>query len=153
MKKAWLFSSIAFVALAVFSLYMSFQYPYKDRLGPGPGFFPFWLSLITGILSVLLVIQTARAKDEKFASESIRPKLEALLRIVYILGGLLAVLLFLNLLGFRIILFLFLLVVPIALGARSWWIVTVLAAIGSFGVFHVFYYWLKLPLPMGIFGI
>jgi putative tricarboxylic transport membrane protein len=27
----------------------------------------------------------------------------------------------------------------------------VLAA--SFGVFHVFYYWLKVPLPIGTFGI
>jgi putative tricarboxylic transport membrane protein len=23
----------------------------------------------------------------------------------------------------------------------------------SFGVFHVFYYWLKVPLPVGAFGL
>jgi putative tricarboxylic transport membrane protein len=24
---------------------------------------------------------------------------------------------------------------------------------GSFGVFHVFYYWLKVPLPIGALGL
>ena len=31
---------------------------------------------------------------------------------------------------------------------------TILFALaGSFGVFHVFYHWLKVPLPMGVLGI
>jgi hypothetical protein len=36
---------------------------------------------------------------------------------------------------------------------RNWWVTAVFAVAGSFGVFHAFYYWLKVPLPIGIFGI
>jgi hypothetical protein len=41
----------------------------------------------------------------------------------------------------------------VALGIRNWIVIPIVALAGSFGVFHVFYYWLKLPLPIGIFGI
>lgn len=153
MKRAWLICSITFLALSAFTFYSSFEYSYKDRLGPGPGFFPFWLSLITGGLSLALVIQTARADKKSWSAATILPKRDALLRIAYLLAGLLGVLIFLNLLGFRIILFLFLLFLPVFLGIRTWWLVATLAVAGSFGVFHVFYYWLRLPLPIGIFGI
>ena len=40
-----------------------------------------------------------------------------------------------------------------ALGVRTWWVVAAFAAAGSFGVFHVFYHWLKVPLPIGALGI
>ncbi|RJQ48953.1 MAG: tripartite tricarboxylate transporter TctB family protein [Desulfobacteraceae bacterium] len=153
MKRAWLICGIVFFALAAFTLYSSFEYSYKDRLGPGPGFFPFWLSLITGALSMALIIQTARANGGNRGTDRILPKREALLRIAYIIAGLIGVLIFLNFLGFRIVLFLFLLVLPALLGIRTWWLIAILAVAGSFGVFHIFYYWLKLPLPMGVFGI
>jgi hypothetical protein len=35
----------------------------------------------------------------------------------------------------------------------NWWVTLIFAVAGSFGIFHVFYYWLKVPLPMGMFGI
>jgi hypothetical protein len=41
----------------------------------------------------------------------------------------------------------------LVLGARSPVAVLLTALAGSFGVFHVFYYWLKVPLPIGVFGI
>jgi hypothetical protein len=38
------------------------------------------------------------------------------------------------------------------LGVQSRFAIAVFAAIGSFGVFYVFYDLLKVPLPMGILG-
>ena len=40
-----------------------------------------------------------------------------------------------------------------ALGARRWWVIALFALTGSFGVFHVFYHWLKVPLPVGVLGL
>jgi hypothetical protein len=40
-----------------------------------------------------------------------------------------------------------------ALGARSPAAIVLTATAGSFGVFHVFYYWLKVPLPIGALGL
>ena len=153
MKRAWQIACIAFVAVAIFWLIVSFEYPYKDKLGPGPGFFPLWLSIITGALALALLFQISLAKSSVDRSATLLPERQGALRILAILVALVGSLALLELLGFRISLFLFLFILPFALGERNWWVTLVFAAAGSFGVFHVFYYWLKVPLPMGVFGI
>lgn len=153
MKRAWQITSLAFMALAIFTLIFSFEYPYLDRLGPGPGFFPFWLSLITGALALALFFHTTLAKRAAHGSGSLLPDRLGALRIMIILVGLVGSLAIFETLGFRITLLLFLFFLPLALGVRNWWLTLIIAVAGSFGVFHVFYYWLKLPLPIGVFGI
>ena len=56
-------------------------------------------------------------------------------------------------LGFRLTMLLFVPSLLIALGARAPIPVLACALAGSFGVFHVFFYWLKVPLPIGVLGI
>jgi len=56
-------------------------------------------------------------------------------------------------LGFRLTMLVFIPGLLVALGARSWIAIAICAVAGSFGVFHVFFYWLKVPLPIGEFGI
>jgi len=153
MRRAWQIACIAFLGFAIFWMVESFAYPYKDRLGPGPGFFPFWLSLITGGLALALLLQTSLAKSSPEGSATLFPKREGAVRILVILACLIGSLALLDPLGFRLSLFLFLLFLPFALGERTWWVTLIFAAIGSFGVFHVFYYWLKVPLPVGVLGI
>ncbi len=153
MKKGWMVASLLFLALAIFVFVESFDYPYIDRLGPGPGFFPFWLSLITGTLSLLLIIQTGRGKEKIDYARRLWPQAEGTKRIVTILGSLGACLFFLENLGFRLALFAFLLFLPLALGTRNWIAALIFSVIGSFGIFHIFYYWLKLPLPIGFLGV
>jgi len=153
MKRAWQIACIAFAGFAVFWLIVSFEYPYKDRLGPGPGFFPFWLSIITGGLALALLFQTSRVKSSVDGPAALLPERQGAVRILVILVALVGSLILLDPLGFRISLFLFLLFLPLALGERTWWITLIFAAAGSFGVFHVFYYWLKVPLPVGVLGI
>lgn len=144
---------MAFVALSVFTLLLSFQYPYKDRLGPGPAFFPVWMSIITGVLSLALFSQTTWGKSVVGAAATLLPERQGVWRIMIILVALLGCLALLEPLGFRISLFLFLLFLPLGLGVGNWWVTLIFAVAGSFGIFHVFYYWLKVPLPMGMFGI
>jgi len=153
MKRAWQITSLTFMALAIFMLIFSFEYPYLDRLGPGPGFFPFWLSLITGALALYLFFQIRRGKSVVDGSATLLPDRRGALRIVIILVALAGGLALIETLGFRITLFLFLIFLPLALGVHNWWFTLIFALAGSFGVFHLFYYWLKLPLPMGFLGI
>jgi len=153
MKRAWQIACLSFVILAIFWLALSFEYPYKDRLGPGPGFFPFWLSLITGALALALLFQTSLAKSSADSSATLLPERQGALRILFILVALVGNLALLDPLGFRISLFLFLLFLPLSLGVRNWLYTLLFAIAGSFGVFHVFYYWLKVPLPVGVLGI
>jgi len=153
MKRAWQITCIVFVAFAIFWLVLSFQYPYKDRLGPGPGFFPFWLSLVTGGLSLALLFQTALGKSAANVSATLFPERQGAYRIMIIMVALVGCLALLDPLGFRISLFLFLFFLPLGLGVGNWWVTLIFAVAGSFGIFHVFYYWLKVPLPMGVFAI
>jgi putative tricarboxylic transport membrane protein len=154
MKRAWQIMCLAFVAAAVVTLISSFAYPYNDRLGPGPGFFPVWLSLITGGLSLALFFQVTWSRTPPFEPASPLPEDRAgTVRILIILAALAASVALMDFLGFRITLFLFLFFLPLALGIRSWVLILIFSLLGSFGVFHVFYYWLKVPLPMGVWGL
>ena len=56
-------------------------------------------------------------------------------------------------LGFRLTMLLFIAGLLPALGARSPTAILLTAVAGSFGVFHVFLYWLKVPLPVGVLGL
>lgn len=152
MKKAWQIACIAFIGLGIIMLVESLAYPYKDRLGPGPGFFPFWLSLIVIGLSFSLLVQVTSAKKPPFASQSPLPNQQGAKRILIILIALGICTKLLEILGFRISLLMFLLFLPFSLGIRHKLILLLFALAGSFGIFHVFYYWLKVPLPMGILG-
>jgi len=144
---------IAFLALSILTLVLSLEYPYKDRLGPGPAFFPVWMSIITGALSLALFFQTTWGKSVVDLTATLLPERQGVWRIIIILVALLGSLALLDPLGFRISLFLFLIFLPLGLGGVNWWVALIFAVAGSFGVFHVFYYWLKVPLPMGMFGI
>ena len=153
MKRAWQIACLAFAAFAALTLVLSRQYPYTDRLGPGPAFFPVWLSIITGVLSLTLLVQTTLGPALARDSAPLLPDRRGALRILAILAALVGSVGLLDPLGFRISLFLFLFFLPLALGASPWWLTLIFALAGSFGVFHVFYYWLKVPLPVGVLGL
>ena len=154
MKRAWQIASLIFLILSIFVLvYSAEEYPYKDRIGPGPGFFSVWLGIVTGALSLALLLQSSLSKDLFSESTDLFPERPGVLRILLIIVALIGALAFLHLLGFRICMLLFLALLPPALGARNWLIILLLAVGGSFGIFHIFYFWLKLPLPIGVFGI
>ncbi len=153
MKKAWQWMSLIFVGVSVLLLISSLAYPYHDRLGPGPGFFPFWMALIMGGLSLGLFFQARRTMKGSEGISILLPDREGLQRVFLILLSLSLVVAFLDFLGFRLVMLFFLIFLTRGLGLRRWVGILIFAVLGSFGVFHVFYYWLKVPLPIGGWGI
>ena len=138
--------------------HQSWRLSLTDALGPGPGFFPFWLSLIGFALSVALIVRTRRNPDvhapAAFAGgESVLPRGAASRQILVILGALAGVALLLETLGFRLVMAVFCLLVLPALGARNWLIIVIFAAAASIGVHAVFSDLLKVPLPVGVFEL
>ncbi len=125
--------------------------PLKDTLGPGPGFFPMWLSILGLALGALLLVEVRRQPAD--TGEPLMPDRAALMRILAVLGLLALAALALDPLGFRLTALAFTFLLLLALGIRSPAIIAVFVLAASFGVFHVFYYWLKVPLPIGQFGI
>jgi putative tricarboxylic transport membrane protein len=152
LQRAWQFAGSAFVVLFVLWAHQSWQLSLTNALGPGPGFFPFWLSVIGCALSIALVALARRASDspEPPEAEVDWPRGRVLLQILVVLGALAGVAASLESLGFQIVMAAFCLVVLPALGARNWWVIIIFAVAASLGVHAVFSDLLKVPLPAGL---
>lgn len=152
-RQGWLIATGMMLALCLFFLWQSWLLPLTDKLGPGPGFFPFWLSLVGAIFSAILMVGVWRreAVDDPLA-ESILPDALGLRRIGAIMGMLVAATLLMDVLGFEITLLLFNAGLVIALGERRWLAIAIFAVAGSFGVHYVFTRWLDVLLPAGMVG-
>ena len=149
MREAWIGASLVLAALFGYTVFESWQYPYLDELGPGPGFFGIWLGGTGVALAVLLAVQSARGGNGLDSATSILPAAADLPRPLAILIAIAALALTVEWVGFRLATLVFILLLLPVLGVRNWIAVPALAVAGSWGVFHVFYHWLKVPLPLG----
>lgn len=159
MRRGWFATAGAFLALFAGTIYLSLKLPLLDALGPGPGFFPLILALLGGALAVALMVNLAREPQgsadavEADASEPFMPDGAAMFRMIGIVVLLLAAFSALDPLGYRLTALIFITLVLLVLGIRNYVVIALVALALSFGVFHSFYYWLKVPLPIGGFGL
>lgn len=153
MRQGRLVATGAMLAFCLFALWQSLLLSLTDRLGPGPGFFPFWLALIGAALAVGLLVQIWRevpavANDD----ERILPHGPGGRRWAAIVLLLAAVTIAMEFVGFRLAMLAFNATLVVALGERRWWLVILFSVAGSFGVFYVFTTWLDVLLPTGLLG-
>jgi putative tricarboxylic transport membrane protein len=142
-KRGWQAAVAVLLALFAFFAVESLRLSLRDALGPGPGFFPFWLSVAGGVLGLLLLVQLHWGRVD-IESETLKFELRG---VSLVLAGLIVATALLELLGFRVVMLLLLVYLLIALGVRNWLAIALFAAAGSFGVYHVFSGLLKVPLP------
>jgi putative tricarboxylic transport membrane protein len=152
-RRGWQVACVCLLGVFLAALVTSLGYSLTDALGPGPGFFPFWLSLIGIALTGAMLVQLARSTISADATAVALPDWRAALQAGSVLIALTAALALFEPLGFRLTMLLFIASLLLALGARSLIAIALCAVAGSFGIFHVFFYWLKVPLPIGEFGI
>ena len=157
LKLGWQVACLCLLGIFVPALVVSLGYSLTDALGPGPGFFPFWLSLIGAILAAAILVRVTLARGDEGTAVSVAPDLAPDRRMaMQAIGVLIALTVAAALfepLGYRLTMLPFVVSVLLVLGARSAIAIALTALAGSFGVFHVFYYWLKVPLPIGAFGV
>jgi hypothetical protein len=138
--------------LCGFMAYTAYGYSLRDALGPGAGFFPFWLGVLGIALCAMLLIQSFKEKDISESPQALLPRGEGGRRAAALLGGVAVAALLLQPLGFRLAMLIFSAGLLLALGVRRPVAIGVFSLASSFGLFHVFYYWLKVPLPTGALG-
>ena len=151
-RLGWQIACLCLLGIFLPALVTSLGYSLTDALGPGPGFFPFWLSLIGAVLSAVMLAQVTLAKTGE-AVISLASDRQVALRAIGVLIALTAAAALFEPLGYRLTMLPFIVGVLVILGARSPIAIALTALAGSFGVFHVFYHWLKVPLPIGAFGM
>jgi putative tricarboxylic transport membrane protein len=152
-RLGWFVACVCLLGVFAAALVTSLDYSLTDVLGPGPGFFPFWLSAIGILLTAAMMVQIARGKVLDDVAVSILPDRRAAIQAGGVLAALAVAAALLEPLGFRLTVMPFIAGLLFLLGARSPIAIALCTAAGSFGVFHVFYYWLKVPLPIGALGI
>jgi putative tricarboxylic transport membrane protein len=143
MKRGWQAAVAVLLAVFAFFAFESLRLSLRDALGPGPGFFPFWLSVAGGMLGIWLLIQLHRGRLG-IESENLRFELRG---VALVLAGLVVATALLEWLGFRLAMLLLLVYLLVVLGVRNWLAIALFALAGSFGVFHLFSGLLKVPLP------
>lgn len=154
MRQGRLVATGVMLVFCLFAIWQSLLLPLTDRLGPGPGFFPFWLALIGAALAVALLVATFReAADPSDIDVRILPHGPGATRWFAIVSLLAAVTLVMDYVGFRLAMLVFNAALVIALGDRRWWVIALFSGLGSFGVYYVFTTWLDVLLPVGQFGI
>ncbi len=161
MKRGWITASGIFLMLFGGAVYLASKLAFLDTLGPGPGFFPLILGVLGAALAALLIVRMAREPAAAVADatgdagpvDTLIPDRAAMGRIVGIIVLLAAGILALDPIGYRLTALVFLTLMLLVLGVRNVVAIAAVALVGSFGLFHGFYYWLKVPLPIGMFGI
>ena len=143
MKRGWQAAVGVLLVVFAFFAFESLRLSLRDALGPGPGFFPFWLSVTGGALGLVLLVQVARGTVDL---ETQALKFE-LLPVALVLAGLALATALLELFGFRIAMLLMLPYLLVVLGVRNWVSIVLFTLAGSFGVYHLFSGLLKVPLP------
>jgi putative tricarboxylic transport membrane protein len=159
LRLGWQIACLCLLGIFLPALVTSLGYSLTDALGPGPGFFPFWLSLVGAVLSAVMLAQVTMAKADQASVAkadipiSLAPDRRVTLQAIGVLIALTAAAALFESLGYRLTMLPFIAGVLFILGARSPIAIALTALAGSFGVFHVFYHWLKVPLPIGEFGL
>ena len=143
MKRGWQAAVVMLLAVFAFFAFESLRLSLRDALGPGPGFFPFWLSVAGAGLGIALLVQLHLGRAD-IESEALK---FALRPVVLVLGGLVVATAALDWLGFRLAMLGLLVYLLLILGARNWLAIAVFSLAGSFGVYHLFSALLKVPLP------
>lgn len=151
MKRGWQAASVALLVTFAFFIFESLQLSLRDALGPGPGFFPFWLGVLGAVLALILLAQLHLGRID-LGGEALAFDRAGVRSVVRVLMGLIAATALIDVIGFRFSMLLLITYVLVVLGVRNWVAIAICAVAGSFGVFHVFFDLLKVPLPVGIFG-
>jgi putative tricarboxylic transport membrane protein len=146
MKRIHQAAALCFLAFSAFVIWESIGLQYYTKLGPGAGFFPFWLGLVLGGLALIWLLQLSRSAGRP-QNAVFFPDRRSTLRILAILTALGAVTGLLNLLGFQLSMFLFLGFLLMVLGQQKLWLTLVITLLGSVGVYRVFSGYLDVQLP------
>ena len=147
------FNGVLFLIISILICFGSIGFPYGNVHNPGPGFLPFWLGVVLGLLSIILLIRTSLQRKEtrlfrQVLTEKIRWGKVLITVVALILYGVL-----MEYVGFLLLTFLFMACLMRFVDPQSWKRVIGWALVGSVGSYLIFEVWMKLRLPKGFLGV
>jgi len=128
-------------------MWESWELEYYTPVGPGGGFFPFWLGAVMGAMSLIWLVQVSRPAGKPEEGKFL-PDLKGRIQIVSMIAALVLTVMLMDLLGYQLTMLLFFVFVLLFIGKQPIWMSLVIAVIGSVGVFYVFSKFLDVRLPL-----
>lgn len=139
---------VLFTLYGVGYFVLSFSYPYHNRFGVGPGFFPRWVALLTILAGIFYTLMSAFR--DKFIIGEVFPGKKELLNVVTVVLAILAFILLVKHIGFLISSTLLLFFIFIR--SYRWPKAVLYAFLASAIVFGIFKIGFKVPVPVNGLG-
>ncbi len=139
-------TGLFFLILSLYVCSESWRLGLGNYFRPGPGFFPFYSSLLLGALALSLILLTFRGGKEKG-----EPWVNSR-KIVIVCLATLGFAFLLDWLGFVATVFVFICFVLRMVERRRWLFSVGAGLLTSVACYAVFQLWLKVQLPAGIFA-
>jgi putative tricarboxylic transport membrane protein len=124
--------------------YESTRLPFGTIHGPGPGFFPWWTSILIIFLALVLLVQALKSR-----SPTGREGFGRIDKVVALIIVLAAYTFLLDPVGYPLCTFLLVLFMLRVTDPQPWAIAVGVAGITAVGSYIVFAMWLSVPLPRG----
>ena len=145
-------AGIILLLFGVMGIVLSLSYSYAEEYTPGPGFYPFWLSVILIVLSLALLISARKSSSTSNPATEKAPKMFSRPKIIFtILGVLLLVAIFLEKLGFIIMVgFTVSIFAKIVKPDYTWKKSILFGLVSTLIIYNSFRYGLGILLPKGV---
>jgi len=155
MKKGDRVFAVICLGLSLWLILESMRLVYRTAFAPGPGFHPFWLGVILGVLSISLLVQTFSVKKDNGGTGKEKPRLPgkaSLVRLSLIILITVAFAFLMDIFGFVLTAFLFVASILYILEGDGVLKSIFYGIVFSGSVFLIFQYWLEVNLPKGFLG-
>ena len=152
MKKADMITGVVLLALSGYVIQESLRMPPSATFGPSAGFLPLWLSVLLAVFAIILFVSAWRRKATEKDGRSIFPGKQALLAILMVMVGLGVYIELIEILGFLIDTFLFIVFLMKAVEREKWRLTLIVAVSTTAVLFLTFQVLLQITLPSNMFG-
>jgi putative tricarboxylic transport membrane protein len=145
-RRVYQVASLVFLALGLYVVAEARRMEYLTPLGPGPGFFPFWLGLLMVLFSLGWLAQVSLGSVESMPEDFVTDAGGAM----RLLAVLVALILFTGLvdrIGYCLAMLAFAFGLLVGVGRHNPVASLVIALAGSFGLYYIFRHWLGMQLP------
>ncbi len=151
MRRREITSSLFWLIVGLVLTVWSATYPLGNLAQPGTGFLPLGLGILLLIFSVVLLIKALRlapAKPEKSHAASTR-RTAIILTVILVLVSVF----FFEKVGYLLTFFALAFLLPLLAGQITWKRSLLFAILSLAGIYAVFVWLLKQPLPTGLLGL
>jgi putative tricarboxylic transport membrane protein len=144
------FIGVCWLAVSIFTCVASLRLGIGTFQTPGPGFFLFWAGIGLGILAIVLRILDSSKKEGKGRTMDLWKELKWH-KAVFVLISLFIYIILLPRIGYLIMTFGLLIFLFSVIERSRLWVQMVFALVTATATYIIFYLWLDVQLPRGIF--